>query len=163
MGLFTGLKRKKTGISEDDIVAMADGEMIDVSTVSDPVFAQKMMGESVAFRYTGDSVTICAPAKGKLSVMFPTGHALGITMKNGTELLVHIGVNTVEANGKGFHVFKKQGDAVNAGDPVVEADLKLLSQNYDMSTMLIVTNDNGKKLTFISPKKVVKGESIINH
>ena len=161
MGLFARLIKKNTGTSDDAVVEMADGEIIDITTVSDPVFAQKMMGESIAFRYEGDTVTICAPAGGTLSVMFPTGHAFGITMGNGTELLVHIGINTVDANGTGFRVFKKQGDAVKAGEPVVEADLKLLSKNYDMSTMLIVTNANGKNIQCVSPQKIAKGESVI--
>ena len=161
MVLFDRFRKKEAGISEDVIAAMADGELIDVATVSDPVFAQKMMGESIAFRYEGDTVTVCAPAAGTLSVMFPTGHAFGITMNSGVELLVHIGINTVEADGRGFRVFKKQGDRVAAGDPVVEADLKQLSKEYDMSTMLIVTNANGKDISFISPQHVSKGMSVI--
>lgn len=161
MGLFDRFRKKEADTSEDVIAAMADGELIDVTSVSDPVFAQKMMGESVAFCYEGDTVTVCAPASGTLSVMFPTGHAFGITMKNGMELLVHIGINTVEANGRGFKVFKKQGDKVAAGEPVVEADLKLLSQNYDMSTMLIVTNANGRSISFIPPRHVSKGIPVI--
>ncbi len=141
---------------------MADGELIDVKEVPDPVFAEKMMGESIAFRYTGDKVVLCAPANGTLSVLFPTGHAFGVTMKNGVELLVHCGVNTVEANGDGFRLMKKkQGDTVKAGDPIVEADLKKLSAKYDMSTMLIITNDNGNKIVFKEPCHVSRGESVI--
>ncbi len=123
-------KKKETTLPEinaadTDIVAIADGEMIDVTTVPDPVFAQKMMGESTAFSYTGDSVTLCAPANGILSVLFPTGHAFDVTRKDGVELLVHCGINTVDANGNGFRVLsKKQGDTVKAGDPIVEIDLK---------------------------------------
>ncbi len=147
--------------ADTDIVAMADGEMIDVTTVSDPVFAQKMMGESTAFTYPGDKVTLCAPANGTLTVLFPTGHAFGVTMKDGTELLVHCGINTVEANGNGFKVLKKkQGDAVKAGDPIIEADLKALRGKYDMSTMLIVTNANGKEISFAAPGHVSRGQKV---
>ena len=155
MGLFDKFRRKEELLPEafektdNEIVAIAEGELIDVTTVSDPVFAQKMMGDSIAFRYDADKVILCSPANGTLSVMFPTGHAFGITMNNGAELLVHCGINTVEANGNGFRILKKkQGDTVKAGDPIVEADLKKLSATYDMSTMLIITNANNQIIKF---------------
>lgn len=164
MGLFDGWKKKKlpaVNAGDDDIVAMADGELIDVHTVSDPVFAQQMMGESIAFHYSGDKAVLCSPASGTLSVLFPTGHAYGVTMKDGTQLLVHVGIDTVNAKGDGFRLLgHKQGDAVKAGDPIVEADLRKLRAKYDMSTMLIITNDAGKKRTFISPQNVVRGQKV---
>ena len=162
--LFGKKKEELSSINaqDTDIVAIADGKMIDVTTVSDPVFAQKMMGESVAFQYDNDKVTLCSPANGTLSVLFPTGHAFGVTMKNGVELLVHCGVNTVEANGEGFELLgKKQGDLVKAGDPIVEVNIKKLSKKYDMSTMLIVTNANGMIVNFIGPKDVKRRDRII--
>lgn len=167
MGLFDRLKKKEEinlpEINADDnaVVALADGELIDVTSVSDPVFAEKMLGESVAFRYAGDKVILCSPANGVLSVLFPTGHAYGVTMNNGTGLLVHCGVNTVEANGDGFRLYKKQGDPVKAGEPVVEADLKKLNRKYDMSTMLIITEPNGNEYTFIQPGTVRRGQSVV--
>lgn len=118
-----------------------DKTLIDVTTVPDPVFAQKMMGDSIDFRYETDKVTLCSPANGTLSVLFPAGHAFGITMNNGVELLVHCGIDTVNANGDGFRILKKkQGDQVKAGEPIVEVNIKRLSQKFDMSTMLVVTN-----------------------
>lgn len=150
-------------VSDNEIVALADGKMIDVSSVPDPTFAKKMMGESTAFIYEGDSVTLCAPANGQLSALFPTGHAFGITMNNGVEVLVHCGVNTVDANGDGFTVLdKKQDDFVKAGDPIVKVDLKKLRERFDMSTMLIITDDAGQNLTFIEPQEVKRGQSIVN-
>ena len=149
-------------VNDDAIVAIADGQLIDVSTVPDPVFAEKMMGDSVAFTYDGDKVVLCSPANGELSVLFPTGHAFGITTKHGVELLVHCGVNTVEANGDGFKILsKKQGDSVKAGDPIVEVDLKKLRAKYNMSTMLVVTNANTQSIQFIEPTTVKLGQSII--
>ena len=148
-------------VSDDEIVAIADGELIDVTTVSDETFSQKMLGESVAFRYQGDKVILCAPANGTLSAVFPTGHAYGVTTKNGVELLVHCGVNTVEAKGDGFRLFdREQGDEVKAGDPIVEVDLKKLSQTYDMSTMLIITDANNREITPKTPCHVKRGESV---
>lgn len=149
-------------VDDDVIVAMADGEMIDVTTVPDPVFSEKVMGDSVAFKYTGDKVIICAPANGTISVLFPTGHAFGIAMKNGVELLIHIGINTVETNGDGFRLLdKKQDDSVRAGEPIIEVDLKKLSQKYDMSTMLIITDADEKNITFREPCMVTRGQRVI--
>ncbi len=86
-------------IDDKTIVAVADGELIDVSTVSDPVFAEQMMGKSAAFKYEADRVVLCSPANGILAVLFPTGHAYGVVMNDGVELLVHCGVDTVNAKG----------------------------------------------------------------
>ncbi len=167
MGLFDAFKKKTEileplNVSDTDIVALADGELIDVTNVSDPMFAEKMMGDSVAFRYSGEKVTICSPANGTLSALFPTGHAFGVTMKNGVELLVHIGIDTVNAKGDGFRLLgKKQDDAVKAGDPIIEVDLKKLAKKYDMPVMLIVTNANEQTITFRAPCTVKRGESVI--
>lgn len=148
-------------VGDTDIVAMADGELIDVSEVTDETFSNKIMGETVAFRYSTDKIVLCSPATGTLSALFPTGHAFGVTMKNGTELLVHCGVNTVETNGDGFRILeKKQGDSVLAGNPIVEVDLKKLRETYDMSTMLIVTDDGGKKISFKNPGTVKRGQKV---
>ncbi len=170
MGLFDFFKKKEEPavvlepieVSDDAIVALADGKMIDISTVNDPVFAQKMMGDGVAFQLEGNKAILCSPANGTLTVLFPTGHAYGVTANNGVEILIHCGIDTVNANGDGFKLCgKKQGDAVKAGDPIVEVDLKKLSANYDMTTMLIITNPNEKTITFAEPKDVKRGESVL--
>jgi len=169
MGLFDRLFRKEEEVKlpelivcDDDIVAIADGELIDVHTVADPVFGEEMMGKSIAFKYNTDKVVLCSPVNGTLSVLFPTGHAYGLTANNGVEVLIHCGIDTVNANGDGFKLLgKKQGDAVKAGDPIVEADIKKLSKNYDMSTMLIITNANNKEIEFIEPQNVTRGQSVI--
>ncbi|MBQ1378683.1 MAG: PTS glucose transporter subunit IIA [Erysipelotrichaceae bacterium] len=170
MGLFDKLFKKGEevvlpaleNVADEDIVAIADGELIDVSTVSDPVFAEQMMGKSTAFKFDKDKVVLCSPANGTLAVLFPTGHAYGIAMNNGVELLVHCGVDTVNAKGDGFKLLgKKQGDAIKAGDPIVEVDIKKLSKTYDMSTMLIITNANDKELDFVDPQTVTRGQKVI--
>ena len=168
MGLFDKFLKKEEPISlpeldldDSAIVAIADGEVIDITTVSDPVFAEQMMGKSTAFKYDKKTV-LCSPANGTLSVLFPTGHAFGIVTNEGVELLVHCGVDTVNAKGDGFRILnKKQGDPVKAGDPIVEVDVPKLSNTYDMSTMLIITNANDKELDFIDPQPVTRGQSVI--
>lgn len=165
MGIFNKLKKGEAKGNhkeiDTEIVAMAAGELIDVSTVSDPVFAGKALGDSIAFLYKEEQVTICAPATGELSVVFPTGHAFGIKMDNGVELLVHIGINTVEAQGNGFAMHKKQGDRVSKGDEIVTVDLKKLRDSYDMATMLIVTDNNGQEISFIDAGEVQKGQPVV--
>lgn len=167
MGLFDKLKKMEVlpeafNVADDKIVALADGELIDVATVSDPMFAQKVMGDSIAFQYDQDKVILCAPANGTLCVLFPTGHAFGLQMNNGVQLLVHCGVNTVETNGDGFRVLnKKQGDKVKAGEPIVEVNMKTLKANYDMSTMLIITDAAGQDIQFKGPQTIKRGDSVI--
>lgn len=166
MGLFDFLKKKEEpvnniNVADDVIIAPADGEQIDIATVSDPVFAEKMMGDGIAFNFPLEKITICAPANGTLSVLFPTGHAFGVTMKNGVEVLIHIGINTVEAKGDGFSLCsKKQGDTVKAGDPIVVADFAKLSKNYEVPTMLIITNPNDQTIAFKAPGKVTLGQQV---
>lgn len=168
MGFFDKLFKKvetvslpEVNASDSDIVAIADGELIDVHTVSDPMFADEMLGKSTAFKFNG-KVTLCAPANGTLSILFPTGHAYGITTNEDVELLVHCGIDTVKANGDGFRLLgKKQGDTVKAGDPIVEVDTDKLSRTYDMSTMLIITEPNEKEFEFIAPSSVKRGQSVL--
>ncbi|MBE6104680.1 MAG: PTS glucose transporter subunit IIA [Erysipelotrichaceae bacterium] len=168
MGLFDKLFKKEEevlpelNVDDSAIVAIADGELIDIKSVPDPVFAEEMMGKSTAFKYNKDKVTLCSPANGTLGVLFPTGHAFGIVTNEGVEILIHCGVDTVNANGDGFKLLKKkQGDTVKAGDPIVEVDIKKLSANYDMSTMLIITNPNEKVFEFIEPQAVKRGQSVV--
>ena len=168
MGLFDKLFKKEEevlpelNVDDSAIVAIADGELIDIKSVPDPVFAEEMMGKSTAFKYNKDKVTLCSPANGTLGVLFPTGHAFGIVTNEGVEILIHCGVDTVNANGDGFKLLKKkQGDTVKAGDPIVEVDIKKLSANYDMSTMLIITNPNEKVFEFIEPQAIKRGQSVV--
>ncbi len=164
MSVFSRFKKTKEPETALDtgIYAPADGEQIDITTVPDEVFASKMMGESMAFRYDGDNVMICSPADGTLSVLYPTGHAFGIRMSDGTELLVHIGIDTVSAQGSGFDIQKKkQGETVRTGDPIVRVNLASLRPKYDMSTMLIVTNPGNRQIHWIPDGSVRKGQSLL--
>lgn len=161
--MFSFLKKKEETVTpitcaDNEIIAIADAKQVPIETVKDEVFAQKMMGDGIAFELKSE--TICAPVSGTLTVLFPTGHAFGITTADGVELLCHIGINTVESKGEGFKILSKQGNAVKAGDPIVKADLKALSKKYDMTTMLIVTNANGKTVAFSEPQEVTRGQVV---
>lgn len=154
-------KRKEVNTvvcSDDELVAVANGTLIPLESVSDPAFASKMMGDGIAIELSEG--TICAPCNGTLDVAYPTGHAFGITRNDGVGIIIHIGVNTVENNGKGFEMLATQGQTVKAGDPLVKVDLKSLSKKYDMVTMLIVTDPNEKEISFIDCQEVKKGQVI---
>lgn len=159
-GLFKKEKFDAINCEDNQLVAMADGNMIDIKTVSDPMFSTEAMGKTIAFKYNKPIVTLCAPCNGKLTALYRTGHLFGITNENGIEVLVHIGVNTYETKGDGFNVFRNQGDLVKAGEPIVKIDYGKLSKTYDMSTMLIVTNSSGKEVEFISNKEVNRGDVV---
>lgn len=155
-----GFFKKSNSISQKNIFALADGEIIDVTKVNDDVFSKKLLGESIAMKFNGESVCLCSPVSGTLSFIFPTGHAFGIQTKEGAEILIHIGINTVNAKGEGFEPQKKQGDKVMVGDPIVKVNFNRLSKQYDMSTMIIVTNSDQHPVSFHEPE-VVNGESVI--
>ena len=156
-GLFN--KKKE---NNNEVVAVVDGKMMDIAKVKDPLFSQKMMGDGVAFEVDKDEVVVCSPCSGKMKVLFPTGHAFGVQMENGVEILVHIGIDTVEANGDGFSVLHiKQNDQVKQGQPIVKVNIKKLKEHYEVPIMMIFTNPNGHDLTMPDEKTVITKEVIM--
>lgn len=144
---------------DGDIVAVVDGKMIDITTVNDETFAGKMLGDGVAFEPS--SGIIVAPANGEVSVLADTGHAFGISCADGTELLVHVGIDTVKMNGEGFTNLVKVGDTVRAGQPMIQVDFGLVrKQGYDTTTMLIITDDNDRAISFKPYGPVHRGEIV---
>lgn len=138
MGIFEIFKKKLPEVADDKIVSVCKGKMIEASQIEDKVFAQELMGKTVGF--IPEDEHIVAPCNGTLEVLFPTGHAFAIRRKDGTGILVHIGINTVDLNGKGFKVFAKQGDVVKAGQKIVDIDLEVIKNaGFSSTTMLIIT------------------------
>ena len=135
-----GFFKKKT---DPAVYAPVKGKCIDITEVNDEGFSSKIMGDGVAV--IPEESVIKAPADGKLTMIFETGHAFGMETDNGLELLLHIGIDTVNENGKGFEILKKAGEHVKKGTPIVRFDLEALKEKYDMSTMVIVTN--GKEVS----------------
>lgn len=149
-------------VEDDALVAVADGVFIGPEQMVDEMFKTEAMGQTVAVDPTSN--IICAPANGEIEMLFETGHAFGMRMKNGTGLLVHIGVDTVALNGQGFTVLKKQGDTVTAGEPVVRVDLDAVKKaGYSTQTMLVITEplDDAAPVSFIDfGTKVTRGQKL---
>lgn len=128
-GLF---KTKKIAIH-----APTNGEIVTLSSVPDEVFSEGMAGNGVAIKPT--SGIFCSPIDGTISKIFPTNHAFII--KNGDlEVIVHIGIDTVELKGEGFKALANSGIKVKAGEPIIEADLNFISQNGKSTITPVVVN-----------------------
>lgn len=123
----------------EEIISFVSGEIVAIDTVNDQVFSQKLMGDG--FAIIPNENKFYAPVSGKVSAVFPTGHAIGITTKKGVEVLLHLGINTVELDGKGFTLHVEQGQSVKQGDLLVEMDLDLVKEaGYDTTSMFILTS-----------------------
>jgi PTS system beta-glucosides-specific IIC component len=115
------------------------GNVIDLKEVNDPTFAGEMLGKGVAIEPIEGRVV--SPINGVISAIFPTKHAIGLTSDKGTELLIHIGIDTVQLGGKYFTSYIKEGDRVKVGDLLVEFDIdKIKEAGYQTVTPIIVTN-----------------------
>ena len=122
-----------------DIASPAEGKAISLSEVADATFAQEILGKDAAI--VPEKGVIYAPFDGKVDVMFETGHAVGLVGENGVELLVHIGIDTVNLEGKYFSPKKAAGDVVKKGDVLIEFDIeKIKEAGYDVTTPVIVSN-----------------------
>lgn len=117
------------------------GRYKDISEVSDKVFASKALGNGIAVDPKDDEGDVVAPVSGEITVVFPTEHAYGIKTPEGIEVLIHIGVDTVNLEGKGFHSYVKVGDIVDIGDPLVHVNFKkIVEEGFDPVIMIIITN-----------------------
>ena len=131
------------GVTEE-VHSVADGQVINIEDVKDPVFSQKMMGDG--FAVEPDNGRIVSPVAGKVTSVFPTKHALGLVTDNGLEVLVHIGLDTVSLEGKPFEVKVTEGQTVAAGDLLVEADLDSIREaGRETSTIVVFTNADAIK------------------
>lgn len=131
-----------------------EGKVIDITAVPDHVFSQKMLGEGFAVEPT--SGIIKAPCDGELVQVFPTNHAFGIKTEEGLEILVHIGIDTVELKGEGFKRLVEPGVTVSAGTPIIEVDLDFIQSKGKPSVtpVVITTPDKIKNVkVFDSVKK----------
>jgi PTS system beta-glucosides-specific IIC component len=123
------------------IVSPIKGEKVSLSDVKDPTFASAVLGKGIAINPLEGKVF--SPVTGKVSALFPTNHAIGIISNDGVEVLIHIGIDTVNLDGKYFRALIKKDSEVKAGDPLIEFDLDSIKQaGYDTTTMIVISNTN---------------------
>ena len=140
--------------AEETLTSPVNGTQIPLSEVADEIFASEMLGTTVAVEPADGKIV--APCDGEVSNIFETGHAVCITTETGGELLIHIGIDTVKMDGKGFTKKVSDGDKVHAGDILVEADLEeIKNAGYQTTTMMILTNtDEFGNVTKAEPAEV---------
>ena len=128
-----------------EIKSVLSGRVIPIEEVEDNVFSQKIMGDGVAVE--PEDTVVKAPADAAVTVvMKESGHACGLTLANGLELLIHVGIDTVDMNGDGFQLFVDEGQKVRAGDPLIQFDPeKIRAAGHPLTTMLIVTGEGDAK------------------
>lgn len=159
-----GLSKKKNNYKSEKnsftLVSAIDGTLFPLSHVPDPVFAEKMAGDGVAIDPTGDIVV--APADGVLSLVFKTKHAFALTLDNGIEILVHVGLETVALNGDGFEQLVEAGGRVKAGTPILKIDRELIkSRGCSLITPMLITNpDITTSITLVESSKAIAGSTI---
>ena len=151
---------KSSDVKMISVVSPLDGDVIELKEVDDEVFASGVTGKGVAIVPTNNVVV--SPVEGTVSVLFPSKHAVGITTKDGVELLVHIGLNTVMLNGEGFTAFVKQGDKVVCGQKLLEFDKEfILSKGYSLQSPVLVTNaDQFSDIVMNENQTVKTGEEL---
>ncbi|MEG0123383.1 N-acetylglucosamine-specific PTS transporter subunit IIBC [Enterococcus sp.] len=143
----------KAMTKKQDVFAISNGIVKDITTVSDDVFSQKMMGEGFAVTPSDDAVF--TPVSGTITSVFPTKHAIGIKADNGLEILVHMGIDTVSLKGEPFTVFVTEGQKVGRGQMLAKMDLaKVKASGKDSDIMVVCTNSNELAQLDIALQKV---------
>lgn len=152
---------KHTSSVRAAIPSPVSGMAVDIRKVNDEVFSKEVLGKGVGIR-PSDNI-LYAPFDGTVDNVFDTGHAIALRSDEGVELLIHIGVNTVQLNGEGFHAEVRSGEHVTAGQPLISFDKERISERgYDTTTMVVVANTNDYGEIESEEKEVEAGEPIIH-
>ena len=147
------------GVTEE-VHSVAEGEVIELEKVQDPVFSQKMMGDGFAVEPANGQIV--SPVAGKVTSVFPTKHALGLVTESGLEVLVHIGLDTVSLEGKPFTVKVEEGQTVAAGDLLVEADLDAIREaGRATSTVVVFTNGAAIKSVTLTQTGQLPADAVV--
>ena len=154
----TDLYGKQNKNEKLEFVSPVEGKVMELSEVEDKVFSQGLMGNGFAVELT--SGTVRAPFSGEVTVVFPTGHAIGMKRADGLEVLIHIGMDTVELNGEGFTLKVKQGDHVNAGDILVEVDLDYI-KSKGKSLVSPIVFPNGQNICLNAQGTIKTGQDVV--
>lgn len=142
------------------IYAPVDGEIVPLEQVPDAVFSEKMLGEGLAMLPTKGHIH--APITGTVIFLPETKHAIGLRSKDGTEVLIHIGLETVSLNGRGFTVLVNKGDAVLVGQLLIAVDWDFIQANSkSIVTPIVITNSAEREIEFEGSKKGIMGETVL--
>lgn len=138
-----------------------DGEVKRLEDSTDKTFASKVMGEGVVI--IPQSGEVVSPIAGKVEHVFSDGHAVGITGEDGIEILLHVGIDTVELAGKGYHVFVKAGQEIKQGEPIMNVDLEEIKKSgYSTETVMLITNTASYLNVIVEADRMIKaGERIL--
>ena len=158
MGFFSKLFGGKPG---DSICAPVAGEAVAINQVSDPTFGEEILGKGIAIKPTAGKIV--APCDATVDMMFDTGHAVSLVADFGAEILIHVGLDTVNLKGKHYTVVAKNGDKVKKGDLLMEFDVEAIkAEGYDVITPVVICNsaDYTTFKTFVD-KTVATGDVVI--
>ncbi len=140
-------------------VAVSSGNLMPLEKVKDEAFSSKILGDGLAIDIDDDYIV--SPCNGTITMLYPTLHAFGIRDENGVDILVHIGIDTVNLKGKGFKKLVNQGDKVKAGEKVIKIDsYNLKNNNYDLTTMMLFPNCS-KTIKYITNGYAKKGATVV--
>ena len=150
------------GLKDEILQSPLTGELVALSDVPDEVFSSGVLGKGIAVNPSEGK--IFAPADAEVTTLFPTGHAIGLKTSKGTEILIHIGMDTVKMNGDGFKTHIQQGDKVKQGQLLIEFDIgKIKKAGYPIITPVIVTNSASyKDVVPAEGKNISNGENLIS-
>lgn len=159
--LTTPVETKKDAGKEVQVSAPANGLVKVVSEASDPVFAQKAMGDGIVIEPSDGLIS--APCDGTVGFIFPSKHALGFICEDGSQILIHCGMDTVNLNGEGFEVYVKEQQVVSKGTPLLKMDLELIKEKgYRTETPVIVSEPaEGKTIEVVKTGTCAQGEAIL--
>lgn len=148
-------------LQNETLVTPIVGDVVALADVNDPVFSSGAMGQGIAVKPSQG--VVYAPADAEVSIAFPTGHAFGLKTRNGAEVLIHVGIDTVSMNGDGFEAKVAQGNKVKAGDVLGTFDSnKIAAAGFDDTTMVIVTNTaDYASVAPVATGSVAKGNAVI--
>ena len=138
------------------VLTPLQGKVLAQADIPDETFAQGILGPGCGIEPTGD--TVYAPFDGTITQVASTLHAVGLTSEDGIEILVHVGMDTVEMNGKGFKALVKEGDKVKAGTPLLKVDLDAIrAAGHPTATAIIVTDGAGDEVKMLAEGDVAPG------
>ena len=147
--------------SDIEVLSPLAGQVTPLKDIADPVFSQEMMGKGIAIEPTEGKVV--APFNGTVAMLFDTKHAIGLMSDEGVELLIHVGMDTVQLKGEGFTTHVKNGDRISTGDLLVEFDMSVIKEaGYQTTTPIVITNTtNYESIEGTTESTVVTGDHLL--